>query len=122
MRITPYLSRMSGIRVSPNSAVAASESCSGIRHRLMSRCERSLVGRGASIRGELSGTTLPSGAPAPPSSPNTGYSAMCDSGSGTAYGCIGPRCGNSYGQTAPGVRAAAPRLGSDPVSYTLISS
>jgi len=38
------------IRVIPNSATAASESCSGIRHRLMSRCERSLVGRGASIR------------------------------------------------------------------------
>src|SRR5580692_8723552 len=48
--MTPYLSRMSGIRVIPNSATAASESCSGIRHRLMSRCERSLVGRGASIR------------------------------------------------------------------------
>jgi len=48
--MTPYLSRMSGIRVIANSATAASESCSGIRHRLMSRCERSLVGRGASMR------------------------------------------------------------------------
>jgi hypothetical protein len=58
----PYLSRMSGIRVIANSAAAASESCSGIRHRLMSRCERSFVGREASIRGELLGTTLPVGA------------------------------------------------------------
>ncbi len=41
---------MTGIRVIPNSATAASESCSGIRHKLMSRCERSLVGRGASMR------------------------------------------------------------------------
>src|SRR5713101_2923564 len=53
----PYLSRMSGIRVIPNSATATSESCSGIRHRLMSRCERSLVGRigasGAEIPGNV---------------------------------------------------------------------
>src|SRR5580700_4222616 len=54
----PYVSRMSAIRVSPNSAVAASESCSGIRHKLMSRCERSLVGRGEKTGGEVSGTTL----------------------------------------------------------------
>src|ERR1022692_295490 len=47
--MTPYLSRISGTSVIPNSATAVSESCSGIRHRLMSRCERSLVGREASI-------------------------------------------------------------------------
>src|ERR1700730_13156918 len=58
----PYVSRMSGRRVSPNSAVAASESCSGIRHKLMSRCERSLVSREENIRGELSGTPPLTGA------------------------------------------------------------
>lgn len=51
--MTWYLSRMSGIRVSPKSATAANESRSGIRHRLTSRCERTLVGRGASIRCEF---------------------------------------------------------------------
>src|SRR5260370_16899973 len=47
--MTPYLSRTSGTSVIANRATAASESCSGIRHRLMSRCERSLVGLGASM-------------------------------------------------------------------------
>src|ERR1022692_2895822 len=62
MRMMPNLSRMSGIRVIPNNATAASESCSGIRHKFMSRCERSLVARGAGIRDELSGTTVLNGA------------------------------------------------------------
>src|SRR5260370_741294 len=45
--MTPNLSRMSGIRVIPNNATATSESCTGIRHRLMSRCERCLAWRGS---------------------------------------------------------------------------
>jgi hypothetical protein len=53
--MTPYLSRMSGIRVMANNATARSESCKGIRHKLMSRWELSLVARGAGIRGEFSG-------------------------------------------------------------------
>src|SRR5450755_1540724 len=50
---------MSGTRVIANSTTAASESCSGIRHRLMSRCERSLVGRLASMRYEFQISIFP---------------------------------------------------------------
>src|ERR1700733_6902366 len=50
--MTPNLSIMSGIKVIPKSATAPSESCSGIRHKLMSRCELSLVARGAAVRSE----------------------------------------------------------------------
>ena len=45
MWMTPYLSRTSGISVTPNSARAASDIRRGMRHRLTSRCERAGRGR-----------------------------------------------------------------------------
>src|ERR1035438_9521222 len=50
---------MSGTRVTANSATAASESCSGSRQRVISRCERSLVARGLSMRCELQTSIFP---------------------------------------------------------------
>src|ERR1700688_4912057 len=91
-------------------ATAASESCSGIRHRLMSRCERSFVGRGASIgydcqtsfrraiapgRGPIVEAERQLGAP----SLSTGFVARTTSG----HGVLGRARSRRYLPTATGL-------------------